>query len=99
MFHCPTPNFSKSPWAIANNGFTKRVGTHAFLEGIHNHGLLRRAHFHHLGPEAVDILLQTLPLVLLHIKQIVGDRRRGPVRQVLLSEQLGQLLKRGDRRI
>ena len=88
MFHCPTPYFSKSPWAIANNRFAKRAGTHAFPEGIHNHGLLRRAHFHHLGPETVDILLQTLPLVLLHIKQIVGDWRRGPVRQVLLFEQL-----------
>ena len=66
MFHCPTPYFGKSPWAIAKNRFAKRSGTHAFPEGIHNHGLLRCAHFYHLGPETADILLQTLPLVLLH---------------------------------
>jgi len=56
MFHRPTSYFNKGPWAIANNRFAKRAGTHAFPEGIDNHRLLRSTNFHYLGPKAVDVL-------------------------------------------
>ena len=88
MLHRATSYFGESPWAIAYNRLTKGVGTHALPEGIHSHGLFRGTGFHHLGPEAVDVLFQTLSLVLLHVKYVIGDWQRGPVRQVLLSEQL-----------
>ena len=80
MLHHATPYFSEGPGAIANDGFAKGAGTHAFPERVHDHGLFRSTNLYYLGPETVDVLLQSLTLVLLYVEQIIRNGRWGPVR-------------------
>ena len=56
-----------------------RPEQHSFPECVHDHGLVSGTHFHHLCPEAVYVLFQGLPLILLYVEKVVRNWGWGPV--------------------
>jgi len=57
------------------------------------HGLIGGLQEDHSNPKSVQVILHGFPLVLLDIKDVVGESGEGLVDKLLFPEQCGKLIK------
>ena len=88
------PYLSESLRAVSDKRFTEGPWHNALSERMHHHRFVLGVQLHHLCSETVKELIQGLPLILSYVKEIIREGWGRPIRDVLCSEQLGELWER-----